>query len=140
MSRNSGTTESFFKKAGLDTTVAPTIHPLATSREMVEWVAANRSAIGFVGMNWLTDRVKAVAVAPGTSNQFVDIHQASVYRGDYPLVTTIYAITTGGAYGLGSGFIAFLTSAPGQKIFLNAGLVPVTMPVKLIRIDQTPQG
>jgi len=140
MSRNSGMTESFFKKSGLDTTVAPTLHLLGTSREMVDWVAANRSAIGFVGMNWLTDRVKAIAVARGASNQYVNIHQASVYRGDYPLVTNVYALSTGGAYGLGSGFIAFLTSAQGQKIFLNAGLVPVTMPVKLIRIDQTPQG
>jgi phosphate transport system substrate-binding protein len=140
MSRNSGTTESFFREVGLDSTVAPGTHLLETSRQMVEWVAAHRDAVGFVGMNWLGDGVKAVAVAPGATKQYVNLNQASVYRGEYPLVTTFYALSTSGAYGLASGFIAFLTSAPGQKIFLNAGLVPVTMPVRLIQIGQPAQG
>ena len=102
---------------------------------MVGAVAANLSAIGFVGMNWLSDRVKALALAKEGSDQFITVHQASVYQGAYPIVQPVYALSTSGAYGLASGFIAFLTSAPGQKIFLDSGLVPVTMPVKLIRID-----
>jgi hypothetical protein len=32
------------------------------------------------------------------------------------------------------GFISFVSSAPGQKIVLNNGLVPVTMPVRLVQL------
>ena len=32
------------------------------------------------------------------------------------------------------GFISFATSVQGQKVFLNSGLVPVTMPVRLIQL------
>jgi phosphate transport system substrate-binding protein len=35
-----------------------------------------------------------------------------------------------------AGFLAFVASAPGQKILLNAGLVPATMPVRLVQITQ----
>jgi phosphate transport system substrate-binding protein len=102
---------------------------------MVATVAKDPLAIGFVSMNWTTNRVKALALAKTASDDFVALHQASVYNGSYPLVQGIHAYTTSGAYGLPSGFIAFMVSAPGQKIFLNSGLVPATMPVKLIRRD-----
>jgi phosphate transport system substrate-binding protein len=136
LSRNSGTAEVFFDEIGSDTTFSRALRVVPTSREMIETVAADRSSVGFVGMNWLTDRVRALAVARAASGEYIDIHQASVYRGTYPLVQTIYAIQTGGAYGLANGFVAYLTSAAGQKIFLNSGLVPVTMPVKLIKVDR----
>lgn len=138
LSRNSGTAEVFFHEIGIDTTFSPTLQVVPASRGMIEKVAADRTAIGFVGMNWLSDRVRALAVARTASDNYiyVDIHQASVYQGTYPLVQTIYAIQTGGAYGLANGFIAYLTSAPGQKIILNSGLVPITMPVKLIKVDR----
>lgn len=135
MPRNSGTTEVFLRTIGVDTTLSGALRVLPGSREMADLVAKDPLSVGFVGMNWLSDRVRALALAEDASNQFITIHQASVYQGDYPLVQTIYAITTAGAYTPASGFVSFLASAPGQKIFLDSGLVPVTMPVKLIRID-----
>lgn len=136
LSRNSGTAEVFFREIGADTAFSPALRVVQTSGEMVDAVAADRAAIGFVGMSRLSDRVRALAVARAASGEYVDIHQASVYQGTYPLVRTIYAIKTGGAYGLANGFIAYLASAPGQKIILNSGLVPQTMPVKLIKIEK----
>jgi phosphate transport system substrate-binding protein len=135
LSKNSGVTESFFQKAGIDTGFSPALRVVPTSREMAATVAKDPLAIGFVSMNWTTNRVKALALAKTASDDFVALHQASVYNGSYPLVQGIHAYTTSGAYGLPSGFIAFMVSAPGQKIFLNSGLVPATMPVKLIRMD-----
>ncbi|MFH1221131.1 MAG: substrate-binding domain-containing protein [Candidatus Eisenbacteria bacterium] len=135
MPRNSGTTEVFLRTIGVDTTLSGALRVLPGSREIADLVAKDPLSVGFVGMNWLSDRVRALALAEDASNQFITIHQASVHQGDYPLVQTIYAITTAGAYTPASGFISFLASAPGQKIFLDSGLVPVTMPVKLIRID-----
>jgi phosphate transport system substrate-binding protein len=135
LSGNSGTTEVFLRTLGVGTGLSPDLRAVAASRDLESAISADPSAIGFVGMNWLSGRVKTVAVARDSSGDFIDVHQASVYQGSYPLVETAYALTTSGAYGLASGLISFMTSAPGQKIFLNAGLVPVTMPVKLIQLD-----
>jgi phosphate transport system substrate-binding protein len=136
LSKNTGTAEVFFHEIGSDTTFSRALRLVPTSGEIVDAIAAERLGVGFVGMSRLSDRVRALAVARTASGEYVDIHQASVHQGTYPLVRTIYAIKTGGAYGLANGFIAYLSSAPGQKIFLNAGLVPQTMPVKLIKIEQ----
>jgi phosphate transport system substrate-binding protein len=135
LSRNSGAAEVFIQILGIDAGLSPDLRVVTASQDLAGAVAADPSAIGFVGMNWLSDKVKAVAVAADGSEDFIAIHQASVYGGAYPLVLTAYALTTSGAYGLASGFISFMTSAPGQKVFLDSGLVPVTMPVKLIRLD-----
>ena len=135
LSRNSGPAEVFVQALGLDAGLAPDIRVVASSRDLPAAVAADPAAIGFVGMNWLSDQVKAVALAGDGSGDFIAVHQASVYNGSYPLVETAYALTTAGSYTLASGFISFMASAPGQKLFLDSGLVPVTMPVKLIRLD-----
>ena len=135
LSRNSGTAEVFLGTLGIDAGLSPDLRVVPASRDLTSAISGDPSAIGFVGMNWLSREVKTVAVARDSSADFIDIHQASVYQGAYPLVETAYALTTAGAYGLASGLISFMTSAPGQKIFLNSGLVPVTMPVKLIQLD-----
>jgi phosphate transport system substrate-binding protein len=135
LSRNSGTAEVFLGALGINAGLSPDLRVVAASRDLENAISADPSAIGFVSMNWLSGKVKAVAVARDSSGDFIDVHQASVYQGSYPLVETAYALTTAGAYGLASGLISFMTSAPGQKIFLDSGLVPVTMPVKLIQLN-----
>ena len=135
LSRNSGTAQVFLDALGIDSGFSPDLKVVAASRDLASAINADPLAIGFVGMNWLSDKVKAVAVAGDSAGEFTKIHQASVYQGAYPLVETAYALTTEGAYGLASGLVSFMTSAPGQKIFLDSGLVPVTMPVKLIQIN-----
>jgi ABC-type phosphate transport system substrate-binding protein len=135
LSRNSGTAEVFLGALGIETGLSGDLRVVAASRDLEAAISADPAAIGFVGMNWLTGKVKAVPLAKEGSSDFIDIHQASVYQGSYPLVETAYALSTAGTYALASGLVAFMTSAAGQKIFLDSGLVPVTMPVKLIQIN-----
>jgi phosphate transport system substrate-binding protein len=61
------------------------------------------------------------------------LHQANVYRGFYPWSFTLYAYFNP-ASRLAAGFSAFVCSAPGQKLILDAGLVPATMPVRLVQL------
>ena len=37
---------------------------------------------------------------------------------------------------LAAGFAAFVASAPGQKLIVNAGIVPATMPVRGVQLRQ----
>jgi phosphate transport system substrate-binding protein len=38
--------------------------------------------------------------------------------------------------GLGTGFVSFVAGDQGQRIILKSGLVPATMPVRLIQVKK----
>ncbi|MBI1806117.1 MAG: substrate-binding domain-containing protein [Ignavibacteria bacterium] len=115
-----------------------------TSLEMLDFVSEHPGSIGMVGLNWLSekrDNVKVLEIADpyapdslGTRGQYFGPHQAHVYRGYYPLTREVYIYSRADQYGVAAGFITFITSAPGQKIILNSGLVPATMPVRLVQL------
>lgn len=133
-SRNTGTAEYFLKTVIHDTLFAASARRCSTSAQLVEMVATRRHAIGFVGLAWASEKVKPLEIAVDSAATFTPPYQGSIYRGDYPLRRIIYIMSTDIGYaGLTTGFITFLTSAQGQKIVTNFGLVPVTMPVKLVR-------
>lgn len=116
-----------------------------------EYVASHPRAIGVISIAALNDttreprlrgfrastRVLAVAGADSAgAKNFVKLHQANVYRKKYPLHYPVYLYTTAASMNVAAGFSAFIASVPGQKIFLNAGLVPATMPVRLVQTTQ----
>ena len=51
----------------------------------------------------------------------------------YPLCRELYVISREGRTGLGTGFASFVAGDNGQRIFLKAGLVPATVPVRLVQ-------
>jgi phosphate transport system substrate-binding protein len=112
-----------------------------SSPEMIQDVVKDPDAIGIVGMNWLKDKAEAVRIleladpqAPDSlgKGKYFAPYQAYVYQGYYPIPREIYIYSTADNYGVAAGFISFITSGPGQKIVLNSGLVPATMPVRLV--------
>jgi len=117
-----------------------------TSAEMLTWVSKHPNGLGFVSANWLTDNPDSVKVleldnptAPdslGIKGQFFSPHPAYVYQKFYPLTVDVYMYTKADIYSPGAGFIAFVISAPGQKIVQKHGLVPATMPVRLVQLNQ----
>lgn len=117
---------------------------VASSSEMIREVIENPDAIGIVGVNWLGDKNEKIKVlelsdpfAPDSlqiKGQYFAPFQAHLYRGYYPLACEVYIYSRIDMYSVGSGFISFITSAPGQKIVLNNGMVPVTMPIRLVEL------
>ncbi len=120
---------------------ATTIH---TSLEMLEYVSSHSDALGFVSLSWLrdfTDKVNVLEISDpnvpdslGIKGEYFSPHQAHVYRGYYPLTSDVYIYSRTDIYSVGSGFISFVTSGPGQQIILNNGLVPATQPVHLVEL------
>lgn len=118
-----------------------------TNPEVVDFVSRNPDALGIVSVNWISDKddslsmsfVKKVNVV-AVSRQFID--DGSYYRPDqgwiydrsYPFVREIYLINRETFHGLGSGFIQWATAEQGQRIVLKSGLVPATMPIRLVQI------
>ncbi len=60
--------------------------------------------------------------------------QGSIYDKSYPFVREVYMISRETITGLGSGFIQWATAEQGQRIVLKSGLVPATMPIRLVQI------
>jgi phosphate transport system substrate-binding protein len=116
---------------------------IASSLEMIAAVTQDPSAIGIVGLNWMRDSgagVRALDLADPAApdslqgGKYWSPHQAYVYQRFYPLVRSVHIFITPDSYGVSSGFTSFMTSAAGQKVVQSQGLVPATMPVRLVEL------
>lgn len=121
---------------------------LNNSLEVINYVAKKRNAIGVVGVNWISendsattkfsDKVKLVSIAPPDTSkgagEYYEPYQAYIAEKFYPLWRNVYIISGEARNGLGSGVIAFTAGEKGQRIVLKAGLVPATMPVRLVEV------
>jgi phosphate transport system substrate-binding protein len=117
--------------------------------EVINYVKHTPSAIGIVGVNWLSDRndstglsfyreVRVMSVSraavPTPQNSYKP-YQAYLYNGNYPLTRTLYLLLNDPRNGLSCGFANFLSGSRGQRIILKSGLVPATQPVRLVEVN-----
>ena len=114
---------------------------------VIEYVSENKNALGLIGLEWISDKddstsntflkkIRVMSVA-GDSTHFKP-YQAYLALKYYPLSRRITILSREARAGLGSGFMAFVASERGQRIVLKAGLVPVTMPLRVVEIDRRP--
>jgi len=122
-----------------------------SNAEVVEYVSQNKNAIGVISVNWISDAddpsannfLKKVHVAeispPDTSKdagQFFKPYQGYIALDQYPLTRNVYIISREGRSGLGTGFASFVAGDQGQRIVRLMGMLPATIPVRLIRLNQ----
>ncbi len=110
-----------------------------TSQEVVDRVASEPGGIGCVGLAWLKGgRVKALRIAQRPGEEFVGASASGVYQNRYPIRRPLLVCTTGGAVEASprAGFVAFLTSQRGQLVVESEGLVPDTVPERVIQLKQ----
>jgi phosphate transport system substrate-binding protein len=118
---------------------------LTSSQAIVEEVASNEGAIGYLGMGYLSDRTKAVLVSKGQSveadkrgtvdaertfdesplPQFFPPTVENVVNKTYPLSRPLYLYTDGEPQGITRLFVDFALSPKGQAKFMGTGFVPV---------------
>jgi len=116
------------------------------NEEVINFVEKNVNALGVVAVNWISDkddsvshgflnRVKVVGLSQEFDSEGTDFYkpyQAYIAEKSYPLVREVYAINRETFTGLGTGFIKYLSNE-GQRIVLKMGMVPATMPVRVVR-------
>jgi phosphate transport system substrate-binding protein len=118
-----------------------------SNAEVIDYVSSNPDALGIISINWISDKddsqsmsfknkIRTVAISQQMSsdNSYYPPDQGSIYLKLYPFVREIYLISRETFKGLGSGFIQWATAEQGQRIVLKAGLVPATMPIRLVQI------
>jgi phosphate transport system substrate-binding protein len=115
--------------------------------EVINFVSRNPDALGIISVNWISDKhdsltmsfinkVNVVAVSQQYINDgsYYRPQQGFIYGKEYPFVREIYLISRETFRGLGSGFINWACAEQGQRIVLKSGLVPATMPIRLVQI------
>lgn len=107
-----------------------------TSEGVIDYVAKNRDAIGFIGVSWIGNRedtqqvsfLKKVKIAHLESKdlpgKFILPVQANIYMNRYPMVRDLVYILKENHNGLGHGFADFMSGEIGQLIFRRAYLMP----------------
>ncbi|MBI5019988.1 MAG: substrate-binding domain-containing protein [Ignavibacteriales bacterium] len=143
--QNSGNFEIVRKKILKDKKYEAPANTIKSSEEMLKVVSSHPNALGVVGLNWLSQKKDNVTVlklsdpnAPdslGTKNLYFAPLQAHVYRNYYPITREVYIYSRVDMYGVGAGFITYITSAPGQQLVVYNGLVPATMPIRLVELS-----
>src|SRR5262249_4798817 len=99
-----------------------------------------------MGVNWVSDKndstvndflekVKVVSLAPegsGVNPEYYKPYQAYIALKHYPLIRDVFCVSRESRAGLGTGFASFIASDKGQMIVRRAGMLPATIPVRIV--------
>jgi phosphate transport system substrate-binding protein len=145
--QGSGNVRYIMQKFGLKT-LPGYCYAANSNPAVIDVVENNPNALGIISVNWISDsddsithaflkRVKVLGVTSefySESDEYFTPHPAYIADKSYPFIREVYAISRETFTGLGSGFIAFIAGDQGQRIVLKSGMVPATMPVRLVQI------
>jgi phosphate transport system substrate-binding protein len=104
---------------------APAALKQASNQAVLALVAQTRTAIGYVGLGYLDESVKALAVIPIGGGKAVAPTVESVMAGEYPVSRALYCYTNGEPTGALKDYLDWVKGREGQAIVEQVGFVPV---------------
>jgi phosphate transport system substrate-binding protein len=118
---SSGTYE-FFKESVLrNRNYKSGILSMPATGAIVQSISQTKGGIGYIGLAYLGDAVKAVSVSYG--KDFVAPSVAAAKDGTYPIVRELYYYYTAAGEAKAKPFIDFVLSPVGQKIVAETGFI-----------------
>ncbi len=114
---------------------------------VVDYVSKNKNAIGLIGVSWISDTddsasnqfLKSIRVVGlEHDSSFYQPYQAYIAQHKYPFAREVIIVSREARTGLATGFTSFIAGDKGQRIVLKAGLVPATMPIRIVQISKEP--
>jgi phosphate transport system substrate-binding protein len=145
----SGNIRYFKELFEIKDSLSKNFYAVNNNAEVIDFVSRNPDAMGIISVNWISDKddsltlsfIKKINVV-AVSQQFINDgsyyrpHQGFIYDKSYPFVREIYLISRETFTGLGGGFVNWATAEQGQRVVLKSGLVPATMPIRLVQIKR----
>lgn len=142
----SGNVRYFREKFNITGNFPSNCFAVNNNEEVIKYVKNNPSALGIISVNWISDTadsisekfleaVKVMEVGTNTMN-YCKPYQGYIAEGSYPFCRDVYMISRETFSGLGTGFASFVAGDQGQRMVLKSGLVPATMPIRLIEIKK----
>ncbi|WP_445475673.1 PstS family phosphate ABC transporter substrate-binding protein [Methanococcoides methylutens] len=89
---------------------------------IIQTVSQNKNAIGYVGVAYLDQTVKAIAVDNGSGAE--EPTSENILSGAYPLARPLYFYTDGEPTGLALEFMEFISSETGEETVFEVGYFP----------------
>jgi phosphate transport system substrate-binding protein len=145
----SGNIRYFKEKFGIADKLPSYFFAVNSNPEVIDFVSKNKNAMGIVSVNWISDKDDSLSMSFIKKINVLAISQpyiaedfyyrplpGSIYEKSYPFIREIYLISRETFAGLGPGFIQWACAEQGQRIVLKSGLVPATMPIRLVQIRQ----
>jgi phosphate transport system substrate-binding protein len=96
----------------------------ATS-QIVDNVAQDAGAIGYVGLGYITDKIKAVPIKKDATSPAIHGDATTVLDKSYPLARALFEYTNGEPTGAVKTWLEWVKGSEGQKIVEDLGFVPV---------------
>jgi phosphate transport system substrate-binding protein len=129
-------------------TLSNQLSSLQGNLDVVDYVSKNPDAIGLIGVSWVSNRndpkslsflwkIKVAGIStdiPAKPENSYQPFQAYIATGKYPFTRFLYAVLSEPRPGLGTGFTSFLASDKGQRIIQKTGILPYTLPVRIVHI------
>ncbi|MDD2243585.1 MAG: substrate-binding domain-containing protein [Dysgonamonadaceae bacterium] len=124
------------------------LNALEKNEEVVNYISENKSAMGLIGVNLISDtygssamdftkKIQVMRVSRNdnaTRANAVQPYQYYIYNHQYPFIREIFILLNDPRGELPKGFTRFVTSDVGQRIILRSGLLPSTMPINAVKI------
>jgi phosphate transport system substrate-binding protein len=121
-------------------TLAKSVAAAPNTEGVIDYVASNENAVGFVGMSWIGDqddpkqqawlqKIKLAAVRCDScpDKPYMQPSQENIALKRYPMIRSLYYILKEDFKGVGNNFVNFLQFERGQLIFRRAYLMPARM-------------
>lgn len=137
---NSSNLDYMINRFGVKDVTSLPIYTSNSNEKVIEHVRQNRSSIGFIGVNWISDgdallthelskgvRVMGVSEKenPTTLQDYSQPFQRDLRRGTYPLARFVYILSREGFSGLGGGLMTYIARDVGGLVIEKMGLVPI---------------
>jgi len=127
-------TYAFFQEHVLDKQdYTPNALMMPATSAIIEAVASDKTAIGYVGLGYAAnagDRVKVLPVKMDAQSPAVEANEETVRSGKYPIARALHCYTNGNPTGNIKKFLDFCLSKKGQDIVRKEGFVPITQEEK----------
>jgi len=126
-------------------TLSNSVYALSSNEQVINYVKTNPNALGFIGVNWISDqedlnvmnfldslRVLYVSKVEGAVG--FQPYAGTIWTQEYPLHREMWLINKGRRAGLNTGFVIFMLGEKGQLLVQKSELVPAKTPVRLIQL------
>ncbi len=120
---SSGTYEYFKEDVLLGDEYRPDALTQPATGGIVSEVSQNQGAIGYIGVAYLDESVKALSLDNGNGSEYPS--SENIISGAYPLSRPLYFYTNGEPSGLTKEFIDYVMSEDGQNLVLEVGYFPI---------------
>jgi phosphate transport system substrate-binding protein len=120
-------------------TLSGAITRFETSDSVINAIRTNPNAIGYISSPWYhqfasrgDSSIKSLRISSVKNPEPVQLHLAYMYQGSYPLVSRVCGYTNERPNTLPRGFLAYVMSADGQRIFMKYDVLPRTQIIRIV--------